>query len=84
MTVSAQNISKQIGMITRANREHSKGAASVLESLHGVRKVMVQNSEGARDALRGTQNLLDTVESLVEEVNSLNGNGRNHRRKASS
>jgi hypothetical protein len=34
--------------------------------------------------LRGTQSLLDTVEALVADMDNLNGNGRNHRRKVSS
>jgi len=86
MTTASQNISKQIGLINRANREHSKTAASTLERLHSVRNVTAQNSEGARKTLRGTRTLMDTVEALVADMDDLgeNGNGIQSRRKRSS
>jgi methyl-accepting chemotaxis protein len=76
MTAAAQNISKQVALITRANRENSRTATSVLESLQDIRKVTARNSEGAKDTLRGTRNLLDTVESLAADMNDLAGNAR--------
>src|SRR5262249_9218063 len=75
ITVAGENISKQIGSITRANRQHSKVAGSVLESLHTIRTVTAQNSEGARSTLRGTRNLLDTIEALVADMDHLGANG---------
>ena len=83
MTSASQNISKHISLITRANREHSKVAVSILESLHNIRKVTAQNSEGAKNTLRGARGLLDEVEALVADVNefSVNGAPNGNRRK---
>jgi methyl-accepting chemotaxis protein len=80
MTNSAKNISKQIALITRANRDHSQSAASVLSALQEIRNVTAKNSEGAKDTLRGTRTLLDTVEALVADMNGSNGNGIPKRR----
>ncbi len=86
MTTAAQNISKQVAHITRANGGHSKGAVSVLDSLRAIRKITAQNSEGARETLRGTQNLLDTIEALVADMHSLDvrtNNGKSGRKVTS-
>src|SRR5262249_12399460 len=82
LTSAAQNISKQVGLMTRANLEHSKNTESVLESFRNIRRVTAQNSEGARNTLRGTRNLLDTVEALVADMNSINGGGNKTARKS--
>ena len=64
-----------MGFITGANREHSKVAVSILELLHNIRKVTAQNSEGAKNTLRGTRGLLDTVQALVADVNDFSDKG---------
>jgi methyl-accepting chemotaxis protein len=84
MTSAAHNISKQISFITRSNKEHSGIALAVLESLHEIRRVTAQNSEGAKNTLRGTKNLLDTVEALVADMEDLNGNGSTGKRRRSN
>ena len=80
---SAQNVSKQIALITRANREHSRVAATFLDSLREIRKVTAQNSEGAKNTLRGTRSLLDTVEELVADMDGLNGNSNGNAKRRS-
>jgi hypothetical protein len=84
MMTASQNISKQIGLITRSNREYSKVAGSTLERLHSVRNVTAQNSEGAKKTLRGTRTLMDTVEALVADMDGLGANGNGSRRKRST
>jgi hypothetical protein len=56
----------------------------MLESFRNIRKVTAQNTEGARNTLRGTRNLLDTVEALVADMNSINGSGNTPVRKGAS
>ena len=45
MTIGAQNITKQITLITRANRDHSVGADSILKALNEVRSITQENTK---------------------------------------
>jgi hypothetical protein len=54
-----------------------------LEALREVRKVTSQNSQGAKDTLRGTRNLLDTIDELVADMDAVNGNGNGNAKRRS-
>ena len=58
-------------------------AATFLDSLREVRRVTAQNSEGAKNTLRGTRSLLDTVEELVADMDGLNGNSNGNAKRRS-
>jgi len=81
LTTGAQNISKQIGLITRANREHSTVSVAILGALKEIRSVTEQNVAGVKDTLRNTGSLLERVQSLNTAMDGLQAaNGRGGKR----
>ena len=45
-----QNVSRQVGLITRANREQSENAATLLETMHELRRVGERSVQGMRES----------------------------------
>jgi methyl-accepting chemotaxis protein len=83
MTTASTSSAKNIGLITRSNREHSAAAGSILSALHDIREVTAQNTEGAKNTLRGTRDLIETVEDLVSGMKQPNRNGNTKRTRNS-
>jgi methyl-accepting chemotaxis protein len=71
MRSAAQEISKQIGLITRANREHSDLSARIYESIVDIRKVTEQNVRGVKDTHRATDGLAANARTLGEIMDRL-------------
>jgi methyl-accepting chemotaxis protein len=79
MTAGTQNISKQIGLLTRANREHSNVSGSILKSLTNISQITESNVQGVKETQRATDGLVERAESLIEIVDRLSRNGQgNH------
>jgi methyl-accepting chemotaxis protein len=64
MTVSSQNVSKQIGLMTRANREHASQAQNVISALAEIRTVTESNARGVRETQRAAASLLERAKGL--------------------
>jgi methyl-accepting chemotaxis protein len=73
-----QNISKQLDLITRANKQHSARAGRVLAQLKDVRSISERNARSARDTHGGTGDLLRHAEALTGALTS-QSNGSNGR-----
>ena len=78
MADGARSVSNQIGLISRANRDHSNTAIAILGGLTEIRQVTEQNVAGVKDTLRNTGSLLERVQSLnnlMEGLQTANGRG---------
>jgi methyl-accepting chemotaxis protein len=73
MTTGTQNISKQIGLITRANREHSNVSTSILNSLTSIRQVTQRNVQDVKDTQRATTELLERSQNLKDVIERFSG-----------
>jgi len=73
-----QNITKQLDLITRANKQHSASASRVLAQMKEVRNVTERNARAARDTQGGTADLLRHAEALTGALAS-HRNGSNGR-----
>ena len=62
---NSQNITKQIDLITKANKQHSSRAGRVLTQLKDVRAITERNARSARDTQGGTGDLLRHAEALT-------------------
>jgi methyl-accepting chemotaxis protein len=76
MSSGAQNVARQINLITLANREHSRASAAVLNGLSDIRQITERNARGVKDTQRATGSLLDRAQALTAIVEGLTGNGR--------
>jgi methyl-accepting chemotaxis protein len=81
MTVAAESITKQMALITRANREHSAAGEAILKSLLEVRAVTDRNAAGVQDSRRSTDNLKERTESLAGIATRLGRPGPAPRRR---
>jgi methyl-accepting chemotaxis protein len=82
MTAAAQNTSKQIKLITTANKEHSTVSGSLLTSLEEIRHITERNASGVRRTRGGTDDLLrraGALTALVSRPSQRRGNARPHR-----
>jgi len=74
------NTTSQIKLITRANKEHSAGAARMLEQLRDIRIITERNARGVKETRGGTDALLRHAEALVGGLETRRGgrgaNGR--------
>jgi methyl-accepting chemotaxis protein len=61
----SQNITKQIDLITKANKQHSARTGRVLTQLKDVRVITERNVRSARDTHGGTGDLLRHAEALT-------------------
>jgi methyl-accepting chemotaxis protein len=64
---ATQNVSKQIKLITDANRLHSKGARELVGSLQAVREVVLSNAADAKS--------MHEASSALHREQYANGNG---------
>jgi hypothetical protein len=69
MTAATTSISKEVGLITRSNRQHLASAEQVLGTLTDIRHITERNAQGVKDTLSGTANLLARAQQLAEVVN---------------
>src|SRR3954470_6285047 len=69
MTTATTNISKEIGLITRSNRQHVTSAEQVLATLTDIRQITERNAQGVKATLSGTTNLIARAQQLAEIVN---------------
>jgi methyl-accepting chemotaxis protein len=69
MTVSSENIAKQIRLISSANREQSGGAQDFLKGLAEIRR----NSDANFDSARATRDGTDELLQLMQDLGSLLG-----------
>ena len=76
MAEGARNVSKQIGLITRANREHSSVSVGILNGLIDIRQVTERNAQGVKETLRNATGLLERAESLNTIIDGLQYDGR--------
>src|SRR4029434_2044617 len=75
MNSAGKDVSKQIGLVSRANRDHVAGSGRVLEALAEIRSITERNAQGVKQTLRGTDNLAklaQTFNAIVENV-AVNG-----------
>jgi methyl-accepting chemotaxis protein len=63
LTIGSQNISKQIGLITKANLEHSTGVEGIVNSLDRTREAAEENSADAENLRLITDGLLGNSRS---------------------
>jgi len=75
MTNASQSISKEIGRITRSNRQHLTSAEQVLGTLTDIRQITERNARGVKTTLSGTTDLTARAEQLAELVGGT-GSGR--------
>ena len=68
MIGSAQNMAKQIKMITKANFEHSASASSLLRSVSDIRQITDRNASGVKETRGGTDELLRRAQALTRIV----------------
>jgi methyl-accepting chemotaxis protein len=85
MSEAAENTSKQIRLITNANREHSTVATGLLTTLKQIRDITDRNVHGVRETHGGTTDLLQRAEALVSLAETpgrrqARGNGGAHPR----
>jgi hypothetical protein len=76
MTTAAQSISKEIGLITRSNRQHVTSAEQVLGTLTDIRRITERNARGVEATLGGTANLIARAQQLAELVGDAGAEGR--------
>jgi methyl-accepting chemotaxis protein len=68
MTTAVQNNSRQIALISQANREYSAAADMVLNSLTEVRRITDQNGRGGKRNYDDVKSLLARAQSLADLV----------------
>ena len=78
MTAAAQNTSKQIKLITNANKEHSTVSGSLLTALGEIRQITERNASGVKRTRGGTDDLLRRAQALAALVDrpARRANGR--------
>jgi methyl-accepting chemotaxis protein len=69
MTAAAQNTSKQIKLITNANKEHSTVSGSLLTVLGDVRQMAERHASSVKRTRGGTDDLVRRASQLTELVN---------------
>jgi methyl-accepting chemotaxis protein len=74
MLGAAKEVAKQIGLITRSNREHLTASTAILDSLTDIRQITERNTRGVEDTLRGTEALAGQAQRLNGIMDSV-GNG---------
>jgi methyl-accepting chemotaxis protein len=74
MSGAAENTSKQIKLITVANREHSTVSTALLDSLRQIREITDRNAHGVKETRGGTDDLLERAEALIS-LTQARGNG---------
>jgi methyl-accepting chemotaxis protein len=70
MTAAAQNTTKQIKLITSANKEHSTVSGSLLTVLGEVRQMAERNASSVKRTRGGTDDLVRRASQLTELVDS--------------
>jgi methyl-accepting chemotaxis protein len=68
LSAASINTTRQIALISGANREHSTVAAGLLAQLQDVRQVTDRNVRSARDARGGTTELARQATALADTV----------------
>ena len=79
MSAAAQNTSKQVKLITGANREHSTVSASLLTSLGEIREITERNASGVRRTRGSSDDLLRRAGTLTALFSRTGRRGRNGR-----
>ena len=64
INVATQNVAKQVVLITRANREQSDAAASLLDSLTELKRAGAATARGAQDTVALTNTLAERTRTL--------------------
>ena len=72
---------KHIKQITRANAEHSKVSADLLEQMDDVRRITTRNAVGVKDTRGNTSDLLSQTRILNDLMDGRLTNGGNGRRR---
>ena len=65
MASAAQNTTKQIKLITHANRQHSTASSRVLDQLGAIRQITDRTARGVKETRGGTADLLRHAEALT-------------------
>ena len=65
MAGSIQNVTRHVAQITRANREHSSVATSLVASVAEVREITERNASGVKRTRTSTDDLLRRAEVLT-------------------
>jgi methyl-accepting chemotaxis protein len=85
VATAAANITKQIRMISLANKDHSGGTARVLGQLKNVRAVSERNTQGVQETRGSTTDLVAQAEALRSSLQrSGSAGGRQPRRNGSN
>jgi len=66
MTAATENISKEVGLITRSNRQHLSSSGKVLGTLTEIRQITERNGRGVEATLSVTTNLNEMARRLIE------------------
>jgi methyl-accepting chemotaxis protein len=72
---SAKDISKQVGLIARSNRDHTVAATSIAASIKDVRRITEQNARAVEETLRSTDSLIQRAQTFNSIVEGLAENG---------
>ena len=71
MTMAAQNVNKQIGQITKSNREHSQIASAQLEAMLEINTIAERNAQGVKSTQKAAANLLERANQLAAIMDRL-------------
>jgi methyl-accepting chemotaxis protein len=72
MTGATESISKEIGLITRSNRQHLASSEHVMGVLTDIRQITERNAQGVKATLVSTAGLIERAEQLVESAGGAN------------
>jgi methyl-accepting chemotaxis protein len=82
MRAAAQDTAKQINLITRANKEHSAVAGTLVTALGEIRQITERNASGVARTRGGTEDLMrraGALTALVDRPARRPAKGRGHR-----
>src|SRR5687768_5720525 len=68
MTAATTSSSKDVGLITRSNRQHLTSAEQALGTLTDICQVTERNAQGVKATLSGTANLIERARQLTTIV----------------
>jgi hypothetical protein len=68
MTAATASISKEIGLITRSNRQHLTSSEQVLGALNDIRQITERNARGVKATLGVTADLIERAQQLTAAV----------------
>jgi hypothetical protein len=78
MTTAIANISKDVSMITRSNRQHLEASAKVLHGIKEIQKVSTENAGNAKTLTSDSGGLTDRAQRLAQLTVSMETGNRSN------